>query len=163
MPDSWSDAKTMWAHVGGVIAAVVAISSLAINLGFEPMHTWSTVTFGGFLVILTIYMNATQDRRFEKRMEEHNSGLQEQLNTYTKTLGEIKDTLIETRLDTLRIQLAQYMNHQPGNHDTILKVAKVYFVDMGGDWVMTEQFIAWAKAEHVPIPKDIAAVIDEDK
>lgn len=160
MKSSWDDAKTMWAHIGGVIAAVVAVSSLAINLGFDPIHTWSTVTFGGFLIILNIWFNDVQDKRFEKRMEEHEKDSDKKLNAYTESLEEIQRLLKETRLDTLRIQLTQYMEYQPHNHDTILKVARYYFVEMGGDWVMTEQFIAWAKAEKVPIPKEIANVID---
>ena len=72
-------------------------------------------------------------------------------------MSEIKKLSIETRLDGLRTLLTMYINSQPENHDTILKIAEKYFMEFDGDWVMTDEFLKWADSEtengrpvHVP-------------
>lgn len=59
------------------------------------------------------------------------------------------------RLDTLRTQLLLYMYHEPHEHHTILEIAKVYFVDYGGDWIMTNKFKQWAREENVEVPFEL--------
>jgi hypothetical protein len=46
----------------------------------------------------------------------------------------------ETRQDTIRIQLLMIMEHQPDNIDTIVKLAEKYFIELKGDWYMTNEF-----------------------
>lgn len=65
--------------------------------------------------------------------------------------------LHEIRLDTTRTQLIMLMEHQPHNHDTIIKVAERYFVSLKGDWYLTSLFKDWAKREGVSIPDNISA------
>lgn len=66
--------------------------------------------------------------------------------------------LHEIRLDTTRTQLIMLMEHQPHNHDTIIKVAERYFCTLGGDWYLTSLFKDWAKRENVSVPENISAV-----
>lgn len=68
------------------------------------------------------------------------------------------EQLHEIRLDTTRTQLIMLMEHQPHNHDTIIKVAERYFCQLGGDWYLTSLFKDWAKREGVCIPAGISAV-----
>ena len=64
--------------------------------------------------------------------------------------------LEKVRLDTLRVQLMQYIQGDPSAHDTILKLGYTYFVEYKGDWVMTNKFKEWAAAERVQIPFNLS-------
>lgn len=64
--------------------------------------------------------------------------------------------LEKVRMDTLRVQLMQYIQGEPSAHDTILKLGYTYFVEYKGDWVMTNKFKEWAAAEGVAIPFDLS-------
>lgn len=70
--------------------------------------------------------------------------------------------LSEIRLDTTRTQLYFKMEHDLHNHDTILKIAYRYFVELRGDWVATIDFMAWAEKEKVKIPKPILDAIAQN-
>lgn len=72
------------------------------------------------------------------------------------------EDLHEIRLDTTRTQLYFKMEHDPHNHDTILKIAHKYFVILKGDWVATIDFLAWAEKEGVKIPETILKAISEN-
>lgn len=78
-----------------------------------------------------------------------------QLTEVVTTVDANSESLRDIRLDTLRTQLLLYMYHEPAEHHTILEIAKVYFVDCGGDWVMTDKFKRWATEEGVSIPFDL--------
>ena len=57
-----------------------------------------------------------------------------------------------------------YIHDQPENHDTILKIAERYFLEFGGDWVMTDEFLRWADSEteegrKVHIPSNLLSTI----
>lgn len=64
--------------------------------------------------------------------------------------------LEKVRMDTLRVQLMQYIQGEPSAHDTILKLGYTYFVEYKGDWVMTNKFKEWAASEGVQIPFDLS-------
>lgn len=79
----------------------------------------------------------------------------DQLSEAVTQIESNSQNLQEIRLDTLRTQLLLYIYHDPTEHHTILEIAKVYFVDYGGDWIMTGKFREWAKAEGVEIPFEL--------
>jgi hypothetical protein len=54
------------------------------------------------------------------------------------------------------------LEQQPGNIDTILKLAEEYFVKLGGDWYMTSEFNKWAKAHEIIVPTSIYKAIDDN-
>lgn len=68
----------------------------------------------------------------------------------------------EIRLDTLRTQMYIKMEHEPHNHDTILKIAEKYFCVYRGDWIATIDFLNWSKKEKVDIPKPILDAIAQN-
>lgn len=71
-----------------------------------------------------------------------------QINADTNSkLDSISSQVTELKLSTARSQLLTLMNHYPNNDEEIMKVAKYYFKDLGGDWYMTSLFTKWAE-EH---------------
>lgn len=83
------------------------------------------------------------------------SHIDDQLSDVVSSVRDNTKSLREIRLDTLRTQLLLYIYHEPHEHHTILEIAKVYFVDYGGDWIMTNKFKQWAREEGVEIPFEL--------
>ena len=63
----------------------------------------------------------------------------------------IEATVNDIRQDTVRLQLDNLINNDSNNIESILSVAKVYFIDMNGDWYMTEKFKVWGKEHGVDL------------
>lgn len=78
---------------------------------------------------------------FEAKMTEH---LDNRIDTLESTVNDI-------RLDTVRLQLDGLMAHDSNNIESILSVARVYFIDMQGDWYMTEKFKRWGREHDVDL------------
>ncbi len=78
---------------------------------------------------------------FENKMTEH---LDARISTVENTVNDI-------RQDTIRLQLDNLINNDADNIESILTVAKVYFIDMKGDWYMTEKFKRWGKEHGVDL------------
>lgn len=64
---------------------------------------------------------------------------------------EIETQLHSISMDTTRLQLLSLMHTDPDNVNSILVVAHKYFVDMKGDWYMTERFKEWAAAHNIEL------------
>lgn len=78
---------------------------------------------------------------FETKMTEH---LDERISSVESVVNDI-------RQDTIRLQLDNLINNDADNIESILTVAKVYFIDMKGDWYMTEKFKKWGKEHDVDL------------
>lgn len=78
---------------------------------------------------------------FEGKMTEH---LDNRIDTLESTVNNI-------RLDTVRLQLDGLMAHDSNNIESILSVARVYFIEMNGDWYMTEKFKKWGREHDVDL------------
>lgn len=78
---------------------------------------------------------------FEAKMTEH---LDNRIDTLESTVNDI-------RQDTVRLQLDNLINGDSSNIESILTVAKVYFIDMNGDWYMTEKFKRWGREHDVDL------------
>lgn len=76
------------------------------------------------------------------------SKLTEHLDSKFETL---EQTVNDIRQDTVRLQLDNLINNDSDNIESILNVAKVYFIDMKGDWYMTEKFKKWGKEHDVDL------------
>lgn len=75
-----------------------------------------------------------------------------QINADTnEKLDSISNQVTELKLDTTRHQLLTLINNYPDNKEEIMKVAKYYFKDLGGDWYMTELFIEWGEENGVDV------------
>lgn len=54
-------------------------------------------------------------------------------------------------MDTTRIQLIDMIREEPDNEDSILKLAKHYFVDLSGDWYATALFNDWCAERDIHV------------
>ena len=66
-------------------------------------------------------------------------------------LATVEATVNDIRQDTVRLQLDNLINNDPDNIESVLTVAKVYFIDMKGDWYMTEKFKKWGREHNVDL------------
>ena len=66
-------------------------------------------------------------------------------------ISSVENIVSDIRQDTVRLQLDNLINNDPSNIESILTVAKVYFIDMKGDWYMTEKFKKWGKEHGVDL------------
>ena len=78
---------------------------------------------------------------FETKMTEH----------LDARISSVENIVSDIRQDTVRLQLDNLINNDPSNIESILTVAKVYFIDMKGDWYMTEKFKKWGKEHDVDL------------
>lgn len=78
---------------------------------------------------------------FESKMTEH----------LDARISSVENTVNEIRQDTIRLQLDSLINNDSENKESILSVAKVYFLDMKGDWYMTEKFKKWGKEHDIDL------------
>lgn len=112
----------------------------------------------GFLTALTTTIFKILDYRKARRGE----GLDARLKPLFDRLQRQDEELHEIRLDTTRTQLLMLMEHQPDNHDTILKIAHKYFVELHGNWWMASEFAGWAKAQKVDVPPQIWDIVSKE-
>lgn len=67
----------------------------------------------------------------------------------TRQVSMVKQELLdienESRLGRTRLELTTLIAHSPTNVLEIEKVARYYFVDLGGDWYMSQIYSDWAK------------------
>lgn len=68
-----------------------------------------------------------------------------------KRLSNVENVMNDVRQDTVRLQLLQLMESDPDNVESILTVAHQYFIEMKGDWYMTEKFKQWGREHNVDL------------
>lgn len=120
---------------------------------------------GGIAGIITAISNAVTQYRNSKKAsieEQITAAVQVAVQPILVELESQKAKLEQIQLDTTRTQLYIKMEHEPHNHDTILKIAHRYFVELKGDWVATTDFQAWADQEGIKIPDAIMQAIAEN-
>lgn len=158
------DIKAGKGWITGVLAftGVVAGSCTAI-FGWEVSKVTAVALVAVCVVLgLSLVIQRSEDRN-AKRLQQHIDNAEGQAKTVNDTLKQLTKVVKDTRKDTLRIQLSMYIKDQPDNIDTILKIAEVYFVELGGDWYMTSEFNKWAKSHDIEIPNIIATAILQHK
>lgn len=60
-------------------------------------------------------------------------------------MSDVKSDVSEIKLSSTRNELLLMIEHNPNNVVEIERLAKVYFVDMKGDFYMTGVYSKWAK------------------
>lgn len=78
---------------------------------------------------------------FENKITQH---LDERMSTLESKVNDIRE-------DTIRIQLDNLINNDSENVESILTIARTYFIDMKGDWYMTEKFKRWGREHNVDL------------
>lgn len=153
----WDDISFAWKRVAAVIAAVGALSAFLINtFDFHSGKTILIAGTAGLVVLIVSFYVDRQTKYIEENFHTALSNHESEAATITKTISsnveDIRNITLDTRKDTLRIQLMMMIQNQPENKDTILKLAETYFVKMHGDWYMTSEFTNWADTHGVKIP-----------
>lgn len=78
---------------------------------------------------------------FESKVTEH----------IDNRLDYVETTVKDIREDTVRLQLDNLINNDADNVESILTVARTYFIEMKGDWYMTEKFKRWGREHNVDL------------
>lgn len=159
---AWEQLSSSWKRVAAVIGAVVTVSALVCSI--FPWEASKVTATGAAIGSVILFMGWAIDKQQEYTDSKLTSHVQEynsKISSLVDSISELKDIAEDTRKDTLRIQLTQYIQYQPDNIETILKVAEPYFCDLKGDWVMTAEFMKWADAHDVQVPIKITRAVEE--
>ena len=90
----------------------------------------------------------TANDKLEKRFEE----IEDRFKEVEKLFNEIKSQLSKQEKDIVRDQLLTLMSDYPNRTDEIIEVAHHYFVDLNGNWYMTDIFAKWIDQEEIRRP-----------
>ena len=172
---AWDDISKVWKRIAAVVAAMGVITTFFVNVFGSPLDKTVTITscLGVVILLISFYVDKQtkyireeiKDNRkvSDDKLSEHISESNKIIQTFGDTLKEMKKTGEDTRKDTLRIQLIMVIRDDPTNKDTILKLAQAYFVELKGDWYMTDMFLNWAKEHDVIVPDVIFANLKNSK
>lgn len=174
----WTDISKTWGRIAAVLAAVGGVATFVTKVfNTSPELTYSVFAALGIMLLIisfyvdkqTLYLHEEiilyeqrarkdffeaiqKDRQEMANIKKESNERAEKLDT---TMDKVLAVTEETRKDTVRIQLLMILSHQPENTDTILKLAEKYFIDLDGDWYMTNVFGKWAKEHDITIPVNI--------
>lgn len=159
------DVKTSKGYILGVIAFATAVGAFLTQvLHFKVEPTLTAVASLAVFVLFLSWLIDRSEKRQTQALKTHTVETEKRLSNYDNKLDTLVSFAKETQLATIRIEMNNVMVRNPENHDTILKYAQRYFVELGGDWVQTDTFLTWVDSEnaagrtvHVP-PALMAAV-----
>lgn len=81
--------------------------------------------------------------------------IDERMETSVAKIDEVQAQISENKRDidlaTTRLELTSLIAHSPDNVLEIEKVAYHYFVELGGDWYMSQLYTDWATAHNADI------------
>lgn len=160
---AWDDLSESWKKLAAVIGAVTLLSGFIVEVfGFSPKKTLPPLAFFGVLILAFTWYVEKQANYTKKELEDHKEESKKLVDSISSTMIDIQKTVNDTRKDTLRIQLLMYIQTDPTNIDTIIRLAETYFVELGGDWYMTSEFLKWSKTQDVMIPLHINSILDKE-
>ena len=143
------DIKQSKGYILGVIAFATAVGAFLTQVLHYPTDmTLTAVAFVTVGILFISWLIEKSEKRSEERLKEHEKEVGKKLNEYDETLKTIVSFCKENQLASLRIEMGNAIVRNPENHDTILKYAERYFIELGGDWVQTDVFFAWAESER---------------
>lgn len=155
---SWKKIDGGWKRLVSVITLVTALSAITVTItGWELPKVTACYVLAGLVILFAGWMLDDHVKEFEKTNKKN----EKRLNHFEEVLHEIREHILETHKDTMRIQLQQQMQHNPGNIDTIIKLAEEYFCKMKGDWYMTNIFINWCEEHGVDPQIALSCKVEE--
>ena len=132
------DIKEGKGYILGVIAFATAVSAFLTQVfHFKSEPTIAAVSGFAVLILYVGFLISRSERRQKQALEAHESRFKPILDGYDETLRDLKEMALDAKRDALRTQLTQYIQNDPNNVDTILKIAREYFIKYKGDWYMT--------------------------
>jgi hypothetical protein len=143
------DIKQSKGYLLGAIAFDTTVGAFLTHVLHYPAETTLTaVAFVTIGILFISWLIEKSEKRSEAQLKEHEIEVGKKLKAYDATLETIVSFCKENQLAILRLEMGAAIVRNPENHDTILKYAERYFVDLGGDWVQTDVFFAWIEAEN---------------
>ena len=137
--DSLKELKT-WTL--GVIGFATAISAFLVTVfGFDAGITSGIAALVAAVLVITVFLIDQAEKRNAKKIEDNRAEAIQQFNC-------CKDILKDVQESTLRTEMNNEIYRNPQNHDTILKMGRKYFIELGGDWVETDIFKQWIDGEN---------------
>ena len=76
---------------------------------------------------------------------------EQQITELRQELSSVESEVKDVQLAETRLQLLVALNTTPDDEKTILDIARVYFIELKGDWYMTPKFTKWAKEHNIDI------------
>lgn len=129
LEQKWDNADKWVQRVIGAVTTLGVIAGM-----FCGLFSWGIGQLDGFV-------NAKlQD--VTAQVVEVQADITRQVSTVKQELLDIEN---ESRLGRTRLELTTLIAHSPTNVLEIEKVARYYFVDLGGDWYMSQIYSDWAK------------------
>lgn len=143
------DIKTSKGYILGVIAFATAVGAFLTQvLHFKTEPTLASVAGMAVLVLYLAWLIQQSEKRQEARMKAHEDEMKVKMSGYDGQLTTIINICKENQLSSLRTEMDNEIARKPSNHDTILRYAQKYFIELGGDWVQTDKFFAWVESER---------------
>lgn len=165
--ESLEDLRTLKGYALGVVGFATTISAILIQaLHFPIEPTLLTVAGFALVMLLIAFLINRSEQRQKALLKSHIEEEDMIFGELKEDLGYLKDMALESQRSTLRIEMNDEMHRNPANHDTIIKMAERYFVDLKGDWVMTSLFLDWVDNEkeagrEVHVPTGLLANVTE--
>lgn len=129
LEQKWDDANAWLKRI------VTFTSACGVIIGlFVGMFSWGVGQ-----------MNNLMDAKIQEvtvQVEELQNSITAQVDSL-RTESQAADN--ESRLSRTRLELTTLISHNPTNIIEIEKVARYYFVDLGGDWYMSQIYSDWAR------------------
>lgn len=158
------DIKESKGYVLGVIAFATAVAAFLVQgFGFAPGTTVTFVAGAAVTILYVGYLINRSEERQKQALEAHEKRLEPVLTQYNNDLHELKELALDAKRDALRTQLNQFIQNDPNNEDTIVKIARTYFCKYKGDWYMTMEMNKWGKKHNFKLPEDILLAIEENE
>lgn len=158
------DIKESKGYILGVLAFATAVSTFLTQVFHFRTEPTITVVAGFAVLILYVgFLISRSERRQKHALEAHESRFKPILDKYDESLHELKEMALDAKRDALRTQLTQYLQNDPNNEDTIVKIAREYFCKYHGDWYMTMEVNKWGKKHSFKLPEDILLAINENE
>lgn len=158
------DIKDAKGYILGITGFAAAVTAFFVNaFGWDPMKTTAATAGIALAVLLFGFLILRSEKRHARALQEHVINSEHLVSELRDTMQRLENNSLETRRDTLRIQLSMYMKDQPDNVDTILRLAEEYFIKLHGDWYMTAEFNKWTKEHNIAVPQVISSAISENE
>lgn len=156
-----NDVKIIAAYITGVLSFATAVAAFFVKaLGFRQDTTIGVVTVLSVLFLLTAYLIHRSEKRTLLEIERIRAESIALRKAHDADLQYIKKMTLENQRSSLRTEMDNEIFRRPENHDTIIKYAYRYFVELDSDWVETEKFQAWIDKENaagrtVHLPREL--------
>lgn len=163
------DLKTLRNYILGVIAFASAVSTFLIQVFHFPVETTLAGVVGlGVVFLAVVFLINRAEKRSQLMIREHIDEAAHDTERLVGKLESIDSVLIDIQKSTLRTEMNDEITRHPHNHDTILRMAQKYFVDLQADWIETDIFLSWVDAEKqagrpVNIPPQLFSAVTDRK